>query len=180
MFQYPQEPGSAGLIVGALDVWLLGYSEQARRWSDRAIILAREAAHAYTLAFTLAHASWLHHFCRERAVAQEQAEEVIAVATKQGFALPLAWGTIMRGWALAHQGKEEGITQIRQGLAAVQAAEMRYLGMYHLTLLAEAYHDVGEPAAGLAAWRQGESWDARMFMPHWLKCTGKQDRQKKA
>jgi len=151
-FQYGGDPGSVGLSVGARVLWLLGYPDQARRWSERAILLAREAAHAYTLAFTLAHSSWFHHFRRERAVAQEQAEEAITIATKQGLGLMLVWGTIVRGWALAQQGQgDEGITQIRQGLDAAQAAETEAYRTYHLTLLAEAYQMVGQPAAGLAA-----------------------------
>jgi predicted ATPase len=150
--QYAQDPGPAGLSIGALDLWLLGYVEQARQWSERAVVLAREAAHAYTLAFTLAHSSWFHHFCRERAVAQEQAEEVIAIATKQGLGVYLAWGTLTRGWALATQGQgDAGITLLRQGLAATQAAETGLYRTYYVTLLAEAYDAVGQPAAGLAA-----------------------------
>jgi len=151
-FQYGGDPGMTGLSAGALDLWLLGYVEQARRWSDRAVILAREGAHAYTLAYTLGLSFWLHQFCQERAVAQEQAEEVIAIATKQGIALWLAWGTVMRGWALAKQGQgEAGIAQIREGLAAVQVMGAEFFRTHQLTLLAEAYHAVGEPAAGLAA-----------------------------
>jgi len=131
---------------------LLGYVEQARRWSDRAILLAREAAHPYTLASCLHYASWLHHYCQERAIAQERAEEVIALATKQGLVSLLAWGMITRGWALATQGQGEvGIAQLRQGMAAVRAAGMRLFGTHDLTLLAEAYYSVGEPEAGLAA-----------------------------
>ena len=129
IFQYAQDPGPAGLSTGAFDLWLLGYVEQARRWSDRALLLAREAAHTYTLTFTLGASFWLHHFSQERAVAQERAEEVIAIATKQGIALWLAWGTMMRGWALAQQGQgEAGIAQIRQGLAAAQDTGQRFFG----------------------------------------------------
>jgi predicted ATPase/transcriptional regulator with XRE-family HTH domain len=149
-FQYTQDPGMAGLISGALDLWLLGYPEQARRWNDRAVMLAREAAHAYTLAFTLCLSTWFHHFCQEWAVAQEQAEEVIAIATKLGLVLWLAWATIIRGWALAQQGKEAGIAQIRQGLAAAQAAGAVFFRTHQLTLLAEVYQTVGQPKAGLA------------------------------
>jgi tetratricopeptide (TPR) repeat protein len=150
-FQYGQEPGSAGLSIGALDLWLLGYPEQARRWNDRAVMLAREAAHPYTLAGALSLSSWCHHFCQERAVAQEQAEEAIAIATKQGLASLLAWATIFRGWALATQGQgEAGIAQIRQGLAALRATETADFRTNHLTLLADAYQTVGEPEAGLA------------------------------
>ena len=150
-FQYGVDPGLAGLIVGALNLWLLGYVEQARQWSERALLLAREAAHAFTLAYALVLSSRFHHFRREWAVAQERAEEAIAIATKQGLAVWLAWGTIMRGWALATQGQAEaGIAQIRQGLAAVQAMQAGSFRTHQLTLLAEAYDAAGEPAAGLA------------------------------
>jgi predicted ATPase/class 3 adenylate cyclase len=150
-FRYAQDPGSAGLSIGALVLWLLGYVEQARRWSDRAIMLARAAAHPYTLAYALSLSSWLHHFCQERAVAQERAEEAIAIATKQGHALWLAWGTVFRGRALATQGQAEpGIAQIRQGLAAAHATGGEAFRTHQLTLLAEAYDAVGELAAGLA------------------------------
>jgi hypothetical protein len=152
MFQYGQDPGPTGLSVGALDLWLLGYAEQARRWNERAILLAREAAHPYTLVSTLGSSFWLHSSCQEPADAQEQAEEVMAIASKQGLAVALAWGTIFRGWALAKQRQgAAGMAQLRQGVAAYQAAGQQTLVTHHLTLLAEAYQMVGQPAAGLAA-----------------------------
>jgi predicted ATPase len=150
-FQYGQDPGPAGLSAGAFDLWLLGYPEQARRWSERALMLAREGAHPLTLGSTSVASLSLHHFCQERASVQEQAaEEVIAMATKQGLAVPLAWGMMIRGWALAQRGHGEvGISQIRQGLAAAQAVEAGFFCTHHLTLLAEAYDAAGEPEAGL-------------------------------
>ncbi|MCL4301393.1 MAG: AAA family ATPase [Anaerolineae bacterium] len=150
-FQYGQDPGPAGLALGALDLWLLGYVEQARRWSDRALELAREGGHAYTLALTLGLSTWFHHFRRERAVALEQAEELIAISTKQGFDLWLAWGTIIRSWALVEQGQGEArLTHIRQGLAGAQATGAVFFRAHQLSLLAEAYHIVGDSMAGLA------------------------------
>jgi predicted ATPase len=57
----------------------------------------------------------------------------------------------VRGWALAQQGQgEAGIAQLRHGVAAVRATKAPFFGTYNLTLLAEAYYTVGEPAAGLA------------------------------
>jgi predicted ATPase len=151
-FQYGLDPGPAGLPAGAFDLWLLGYVEQARQWGERALLLAREAAHAYTLAYALVLSSWLHHFRRESAVAQEQADEAIAICTTQGAALWLAWGTMIRGWALATQGQgDAGIAQLRQGLAAAQATGAELFRTYHLTLLAEAYRTVGQLETGLAA-----------------------------
>jgi len=148
--QYTQDPGSAGLILGALVLWLLGDVEQARRWNERALVLAREAAHAFTLAYALNFSSWLHHFSQEWAIAQEQAEELIAIASKQGLALWLAWGMIIRGWALAKQGQgEAGIAEMVQGLAAARATGAEMCRTHHVTLLVEAYQSVGQLKAGL-------------------------------
>ena len=52
----------------------------------------------------------------------------MALSREHGFAFFLAEATFFRGWALAEQGQgEEGIAQIRQGLAAWRAtgAEIR-------------------------------------------------------
>jgi predicted ATPase len=64
----------------------------------------------------------------------------------------LGLGTVLQGWARAEQGQsEEGITQIRQGLATCQAIGVGTLQSYHLVLLAEAYGKAGQTEAGLAA-----------------------------
>jgi predicted ATPase len=65
--------------------------------------------------------------------------------------MALGWGMLTRGWALAQQGQgDAGIVQLRQGLAAIRATETEAYRTYHVTLLAEAYQALGEPAAGLA------------------------------
>jgi predicted ATPase len=62
----------------------------------------------------------------------------------------LAYGTILRGWALTAQGAgAEGITQMRQGLAAFRATGAKIHRPYFLGLLAEAHGKVGQPEEGL-------------------------------
>ena len=57
----------------------------------------------------------------------------------------------MRGWALAEQGQsEEGIAQMRQGLAAWQATGAELGRPYLLALLAEAYGKAGQAEEGLS------------------------------
>ena len=64
----------------------------------------------------------VHQLRREVAAVQEQAEAVVALATEQGFTHISGVRHDSRGWALAVQGQgEEGIAQIRQGLAYWQA-----------------------------------------------------------
>jgi predicted ATPase len=74
----------------------------------------------------------------------------MTLSTEQGFPFCVAWGIILRGWALAMQRQgEEGIAQIRQGLAAYQATEGELFRPYFLALLAEAYGKVGQAGEGL-------------------------------
>src|SRR5262249_3323674 len=91
-----------------------------------------------------------HQFRREGQTAQERAETAITLCTEQGLPFWLAWGTIYRGYALAEQGhEEEGITQMRQGLAAYQATRAELNRTSFLALLAEVYGKVGQAEEGL-------------------------------
>src|SRR5258705_12988472 len=59
-------------------------------------------------------------------------------------------GTIYRGWALAKQGRrEEGIGQMRQGLAALRATGAELFRPNYLAYLAETYGQTGQPEEGL-------------------------------
>jgi predicted ATPase len=74
----------------------------------------------------------------------------MTVSTEQGFAFWAAWGNVLRGWALAEQGHvEEGIAQLRQGLATHRAAGTGIWRPYLLALLAEACKEGGQTEEGL-------------------------------
>jgi predicted ATPase len=74
----------------------------------------------------------------------------MTLSTEQKFAFWLVSGKMLRGWALAQQWQgEEGITQIREGLATWQAmGEALYQPLFR-ALLAETYGKMGQPEAGL-------------------------------
>ena len=127
-----------------MTLWPLGYPDQALKRSQEALTLARELAHPYSLAYALGFAARLHQFRREGQQTHEQAEAAITLSTEQGFPLWLAVGTILRGWALAEQGQEEeGIAQIRQGLAGLRATG------------AAVCHAVLSGLAGRGVWESG-------------------------
>src|SRR5207247_11265582 len=93
-----------------------------------------------------------HQHRRQSPLTQEWAEAGITLAREQGFPQSLGQGAILQGWALAEQGQvEEGITQIRQGLATRQAIGAGSFDSYYLVLLAEAYGKGGQVEEGLAA-----------------------------
>jgi len=79
-------------------------------------------------------------------------EGAIALCAERGLADFLAYATVLRGWAMAEQGrKEEGIAQIQEGLAASRETGVELARPYFLTLLAEAYMEMGGLDDGLGA-----------------------------
>jgi predicted ATPase len=149
-FVYGQDPGITCRSFAAWPTWVLGYPEQALQSIEEALKLAQELARPFTLALALVQATLLHQYRREAEKAQEQAEALIALSTEQGFPQWLAFGTILRGWALSAQGDgAEGIDQMRQGLVARRATRSKLHEPCFLSLLAEAYGKVGHPEEGL-------------------------------
>ncbi len=154
-----QDPGVACLSYTAWALWHLGYPDQALKRSFEALTLARELLHPISLAWALDFAAMLYQHRLERHTAQERSEAAIMICNEQGFAFWLALGTILRGWALAGQGQvEEGIAQMRQGMAAWRATGAGLARPYFLALLAEAYGQGGQTEEGLNAWPRLWLW----------------------
>ena len=148
-FLYGQDQGVICHSWAALVLWLLGYPDQARQRSHEMLILAQELHHPHSLAYALYWAAMLDLYHRKGQAAQEQAEAGMVLSHEQGFALWIAWGTLLRGWALAEQGQSaEGILQMRQGIAAWQATGAEVFRPYSLALLAEAYGKAGQAEEG--------------------------------
>ena len=107
--------------------------------------LADELSHPISLIHSLCLALLLHQSRREVQGARERAEVVIALSTEQGFPYWLASGTFHRGWTLAEGGQvEEGIAQMRQGLAAYRTTGAEITVPFFISRLAEVYEKVGQ------------------------------------
>jgi predicted ATPase/class 3 adenylate cyclase len=144
------DPGVCGRDFAAWALWLLGYPDQALKRGHEALTLARELSYPHSLAYALGHGSIFHQLRREGQAVQELAEAVITLSTEQGFPVPLARGMILRGWALVEQGqREEGMVQLRHGLAAYRATGSELQWPHFLALLAEACGKVGQAEEGL-------------------------------
>jgi predicted ATPase len=151
-FLYGQDPAVVCLSYTALALWLLGYPKQALEKGHAALTLAHELSHPFSRALALNFAAILHQYRREGQAVQERAEAVIALSREQGFLFRVAWGTLLQGWALIEQGRgEQGIAQMRQGLAAWQATGTALARPQCLALLAEACGKVGQIEEGLSA-----------------------------
>jgi predicted ATPase len=114
------------------------------------LTLAQELAHPPTLAFVLGFTATTHRFRQEIQVVQERAEAQITLSNEQGSYFGMTHGLIQRGWALSEQGRsEEGIAQIRQGLATRRTMGVRLEEGLYLGWLAEAQAKAGQVREGL-------------------------------
>jgi predicted ATPase len=97
----------------------------------------------------------LSQYHREGRVAHERAEAQILLASEKGFPYWSALGAVWRGWALGGQGRiEEGMTQIRQSLAAYGDTGAALSRPHFLALLAEGYAGGGQVEEGLSVVEQ--------------------------
>jgi predicted ATPase len=148
---YGFDPVANSVSWLAVTLWYLGYPAQALERSQEALALARQVAQAYTIGTIQSSCAMLRQLRREGPAAQEEAEAALRVTTAQGLPLPGALAASLRGWALVEQGHlEEGIAQMRQGVAAWRATGAELFQSHLLTLLAEAYGKRGQAEQGLA------------------------------
>jgi len=159
----PQQHRSHAFLYGGHDpgvccrcqrgyvLWYLGYPDQAIKSNQEAIILAQELSHPYSLAVALEGATMVHQFRREAQGTQERAETVLAFSREHGFPVYSALATLYQGWALAEQGQEEeGISQMRQGLATYRATGAELGVPSQLARLSEVYGRTRQAQEGLS------------------------------
>ena len=136
----------------ALDLWALGYPDQARQRGEEGVALAQQLAHPFNL--TVVFTQWLRlqHLCRtlHLPIAGERAETARRLATEHGFVQQMANGTYRQGLLLAQHGQlQEGIAHMQQGWAAYRATGANVRQPMYLAPLAEAYGQVGQVDEGL-------------------------------
>jgi predicted ATPase/class 3 adenylate cyclase len=151
-FRIGHDPGVACRAFAAWTLWVLGYPEQAQGHIHEALALAHALEHPFSLAYAQCWSAYVYQCCRDVLAVHEHAEAAVALATAQGFTQWAAAGTSARGWALARQGQgEEGMAQVRQGIAAWRATGAALYVPYYGTLLADVCDHLGHLADGLQA-----------------------------
>jgi predicted ATPase len=112
------------LSQGYLGIVLLclGFPDQAFARSSAAIAEARRLSHPPTLASSLAVNARLLSLVGDNVALDGRANELLAIATEQGFPFWHALGMIFRGWVKVRNGDvADGISLMRRGLTAYRA-----------------------------------------------------------
>jgi predicted ATPase len=136
----------------AITLWHLGYPDQAVQRSHMTIERARQLGQPYTLAFALNFANVLQLYLRDLVSARRGAEELIALATEQGYALWLTVAGVCLAQTRILEGDVAGgMTQLQQSVTAQLATGAELALPSWLGMLAEAYAQNGQIIKGLKA-----------------------------
>jgi predicted ATPase len=136
----------------ARSLWLLGYPDQALDSMNKALDLAQELSHPFSLGSALMLAAQLHQLRREAGTVLERADASIAFGVEHGLPQLLSWASVWRGWAIAKCGRrQDGIAQIRENLAIQRAMGSEIIRPHALGVLAEELGEAGNVADGLTA-----------------------------
>jgi class 3 adenylate cyclase/tetratricopeptide (TPR) repeat protein len=133
------------LLLGWLAQTLacLGYVDQARSRMDEALSDARRLGHVHTLALVLSFRNRLGWLIGSPKV---HTEEVLTLATGQGFPHYLGLALAYRGWSLVTFGQaKEGLALLTQGLAELRTMRSVLWTPMLFTWLAEAHTVLGQP-----------------------------------
>lgn len=143
------DPGVACLTFGTLDLWYLGFPNQALQRLHALPGLARELSHPLSSAIGLSIAAWLHQLRREPDAVRTHAEAAVALCSEHGFAFFLAHTAVSLGWARGQLGEAaEGLVQLRDSIAAYQATRSELEQPYLLGRLGEACITAGDAKGG--------------------------------
>jgi predicted ATPase len=162
--------GFLGIVL-----FCLGFPDQALAGSNAAIAEAQRRAHPPSLAVSLALGARLLSLVGDNTVLGKWADQLVAVATEQGFAWQRAMGTIYCGWVKANNGDvARGTSLLRSGSAAYRATGAELWMPHHIALLARACEIAGQIGEALTllddalhiAERTGERWFAAELNRH--------------
>ena len=138
-------------MFGALVRLVAGYPAQAGGLLEQGLALARDLAHPPTLVHALWLAAELRQVQREPEMVDELAAALIPLVSEHGAAVSVANATMLPGWARAGQGRiEEGLVEVREGLAAWRATGSRLHSSSRLACVADVYRMAGRAEEGLS------------------------------
>jgi adenylate cyclase len=150
-FPFALDPGVGCGVEYAMDLWMLGFPDQAREQARQSRELAERLGHPYSHGFSLMFSSVIHEFCGEVDKTLEHAEQGIRLARDHGLKEVHGWSLLRKGWAIAMSGGfDEGISlQLnvlkRQREIGSEVARPHFLGALGQSMLeAKRYRDAME------------------------------------
>ena len=165
-FTYGEQAGLPSRAFVAHALWYLGYPDQALEAMHRALSIAAELTHPWTVVMINVFAAWLHAYRREYHLVRQPGETALRLASEQQLAFFVGHARILEAWARVRQGQgEQAIADIRSGIDAYRATGAELESSYWFALLADACATVGAVKEGLAALTEGVNLLATTGVP---------------
>jgi class 3 adenylate cyclase/tetratricopeptide (TPR) repeat protein len=140
---YRQSPGAFVATMGhaALVAWTMGHADSARERTNLLIAFARDSKNPFDRAYAHSCESMTYWDLREPQHAEAAARHALALSEEHGgFPFIRGPASVTAGWARAQLGgARDGISLIRQGLAALAEAGAGVSNGRYLAALAEAH-----------------------------------------
>jgi class 3 adenylate cyclase/predicted ATPase len=145
------DSGVCARAMGAINLWLNGFPEQAMRMGAEGVDLARELSHPYSLAFALQFAATTYQLCGDRDACSTLAATLVELCQEYQFPVFLAIGTFFAGWARAHRRDTMagGIELMEEGVAGLEVTGRPINITHMLALLADTKATDGAIPAAL-------------------------------
>ena len=136
---YGENPGISCLFWAALDLLLQGSTDQAVELLQEGIKKSRHPDQQYSLATAYAQAATFHQLMRDVEGTSKWAQLAGKAGAQLGYALRVAMGLLMQGWAQVMTGNtDQGIANLKQGIEDARLTGACMDRPYFLGLLADA------------------------------------------
>jgi len=123
-----------------LDLWHLGFPDQARKLEGETRELALTIGHAFSRCHAVDFSAFFYNYCKLGAEMKAAAEEELAIGTDQGFALWHALGILHTGAGLLLQGRAmEALPHLLEGFRKFRETGAEIRVPSYLGILADAY-----------------------------------------
>lgn len=144
LFIFGERPGIISQLYAGWASWFLGLPGRSVAHFDAALARAEKLGHAYTLAFANAFAGGMRNDLGEHEAALQYATAASRIATKHDLPLWSGEAGVAIGYAHACLGsREQGIVELRRGIAQLDAIGDFHHRSHWLGLLAAAYLQAG-------------------------------------
>jgi len=146
---YGIDPGMQARSMSARPLWALGYPDRALARSRETIEIGRSQRQRVTYVFAMIVAQGVHLFRGEAQEAVKLGEEILALCHEFQFPQEAEWARAFLGSAHAILGDTaQGIEELEQSLAALQALGSDLVRTVFLSLLADAHLRAGRVDEG--------------------------------
>jgi tetratricopeptide (TPR) repeat protein len=151
-------PAIPSLCYVALCGWHLGELDSCRATIAAAITLAEDLKDVHGLAVAKWHAGILACLDQKYAEVERLAMELIELCTRRNFALWLAGGSVLRGWARDALGNSsQALVWIEDGLSDLRAIGANLFLPLYLGLKADVLHSANRNSEALEAIAEAEA-----------------------